>query len=845
VSRAVLACVVLAVAAPAAAGASGERRGFDYDVPVLSDSPWPEMRRDGRNTAMSPIRARYRGDRPWSARTGRGIFSTPVIGGDETVYVGSADGSFYALGRDGRIAWRFGTGGIIDAAAALGRRNRAGRFPITIGSGDESLYQLRSGPRGLTRRERVRWRFRASAPPATGQLVNWWEGNVAYGPDGNLYVGNTGGGVYSLTPRGEQRWVVQRANSVWTTPAFDEAGNSFWGSVDLYAFSLDPGGVQRWQTANAGYVTSSPALGSDGTVYYGSFDGSLHAADPGTGADRWTFPTADHIYSSPALARDGQGRTSAVYIGSADGSVYAVRPDGSQLWRYDTGEPVRSSPVVGRAPKGDGLIVYVGSSNGKLYALDAESGRRRWSFDTTPSRPPLSDRNDLNGSPALGRRGVYIGGEHGFVWYVPYDYCLHRNHRRCERRPGQEFAADVERVLPVTPGGTTLRERDERVPASTVLGVRLVVRRGGETLDARMVAPQGSDALVSVEPPVDVETQLSGDGHYLFIRPDRILARDTVYRVHLRGDWEAPAASGGFDDTLRFHTEPSRGDLGLRTERDQVGALTISRLALPLPSLLPSVNQIGFDSYDLIAGTLSRSKPNAAGAGRILLWVIAAQRNPHGVPVADPRGNFAFPLAGTYKRDLLSLNASGLNLQFSFGPVPIRSFDLRGRLDRGGSFRSGASLYSEVTCAAVPNYSAYLYVAGVCNAADTLAASGTFLSEGYDPHGRANRRPRGLGIADVALERPTATADGQVVATLRLAEGARYPAGSHLASILLVDPATGAPVSLDYRALTTNLADEAGQIAEVRLRLPAAATLPDSLRAYVIADVFPLGSRGL
>ncbi len=214
-----------------------------------------------------------------------------------------------------------------------------------------------------------------------------------------------------------------------------------------------PAARQRWQTANAGYVTSSPALGSDGTVYYGSFDGSLHAADPDTGADRWTFPTADHIYSSPALARDGQGRTSAVYIGSADGSVYAVRPDGSQLWRYDTGEPVRSSPVVGRAPKGDGQIVYVGSSNGKLYALDAESGRRRWSFDTTPSRPPLSDRNDLNGSPALGRRGVYIGGEHGFVWYVPYDYCLHRNHRRCERSPGQEFAADVERVLPVTPGG--------------------------------------------------------------------------------------------------------------------------------------------------------------------------------------------------------------------------------------------------------------------------------------------------------------------------------------------------------------------------------------------------------
>ena len=133
-------------------------------------------------------------------------------------------------------------------------------------------------------------------------------------------------------------------------------------------------------------VTSSPALGSDGTVYVGSFDRALHALDPATGAERWAFPTADHIYSSPALASDAAGATTAIYIGSADGSVYAVAPDGTELWRYDTGEPVRSSPVLGRAPRGDGRIVYVGSSNGKLYALDAETGARRWSFDTTPGK---------------------------------------------------------------------------------------------------------------------------------------------------------------------------------------------------------------------------------------------------------------------------------------------------------------------------------------------------------------------------------------------------------------------------------------------------------------------------
>ena len=103
-------------AAPAAAKAPN----YHYDVPVQQSSPWPEMRRDSRNTGASPIRARYRGGEPWRFRTARGIFSTPVIGGDGTVYVGSADHDFYALRPDGRLRWKLRTGGIIDAAAAIG-----------------------------------------------------------------------------------------------------------------------------------------------------------------------------------------------------------------------------------------------------------------------------------------------------------------------------------------------------------------------------------------------------------------------------------------------------------------------------------------------------------------------------------------------------------------------------------------------------------------------------------------------------------------------------------------------------------------------------------------------------
>jgi hypothetical protein len=351
-----------------------------------------------------------------------------------------------------------------------------------------------------------------------------------------------------------------------------------------------------------------------------------------------------------------------------------------------------------------------------------------------------------------------------------------------------------------------------------------------------MLGAPSSDALVSSVPPFDFQTQLSGDGHYLFIRSDGLLAPGTDYRVRVHGNWAAPPAAGGFDNTLRFRTAPPEhgGKLPLSVGSRRVGALELSRLALPLPSLLPSVNQIGFDSYDLIAGTLAK------GGGHVLLWVIAARTGKNGVPQADPKGNFAFPLSGTYRGDEVLLNASQVNLQFSFGPVPIRSLDFRGELGSDGRFAPGASVYGQVSCASVPNYSVYLYVAGVCNPGDTLASYGTFLSDGYDKHGSANLKPKGVRVGDVTLQAPSAVADGEAVAQLRLDKGTRYRAGKHMASILLVDADTGEPVSLDYRALTAPVTDAKGNISEVHLRIPVGTLLPPHLRAYVIGDVYPL-----
>src|SRR6185436_18746222 len=113
------------------------RAPYAYDVPLDPQSPWPKFRRTSRQDGRSPITPSLTGGHLWTFQTGKGIFSTPVIGGDGTVYVGSADRTFYAIDRDGRLKWSRLTGEIIDSSALLDDRGR-----IYFGSGDGHLYAL-------------------------------------------------------------------------------------------------------------------------------------------------------------------------------------------------------------------------------------------------------------------------------------------------------------------------------------------------------------------------------------------------------------------------------------------------------------------------------------------------------------------------------------------------------------------------------------------------------------------------------------------------------------------------------------------------------------------------------
>ncbi len=181
-------------------------------------------------------------------------------------------------------------------------------------------------------------------------------------------------------------WSFQTNGAIWGTPSIDDQ-TVYIGSDDGNLYAVDAHtGDERWHFATAGLVRSRPAF-SNGFVYFTSDDGFLYAVDADSGQQVWRTdignfsepekrenpgnipdPTIfDYLQSSPIVS----GRR--VYVGSADGQVYAVVAETGRItWSVKTGQKVRATPAVE-----DGTV-YVGSWDGTVYALDALTGETRW-----------------------------------------------------------------------------------------------------------------------------------------------------------------------------------------------------------------------------------------------------------------------------------------------------------------------------------------------------------------------------------------------------------------------------------------------------------------------------------
>jgi outer membrane protein assembly factor BamB len=204
----------------------------------------------------------------WRFATGDEVHSSPAIGADGTVYVGSYDHYLYAMNPDGTFKWSYQTGGTVYSSPAIGTDGT-----VYVGSSDNRLYAI--NPNGT-----LQWSYQ------TGGAVS---SSPAIGADGTIYVGSSNypftSYLYAINPDGTLKWSCPAGMSMLSSPAIGTDGTIYIGSDgglgDGYLYAINPGGVVIWSyPMGFGFVASSPAIGADGTIYVGSNGNYLYAMHP-------------------------------------------------------------------------------------------------------------------------------------------------------------------------------------------------------------------------------------------------------------------------------------------------------------------------------------------------------------------------------------------------------------------------------------------------------------------------------------------------------------------------------------------------------------------------------------
>jgi outer membrane protein assembly factor BamB len=163
------------------------------------------------------------------------VDSSPAIGQDGTIYVGTdpygaygqdpvpVDTVFFAINPDGTLKWKFAMNDGAESSPAIGPDRT-----IYVGSYDGYLYAIAdSGTEGISK-----WKF-----PTGGAI----DGSPAVDACGNIYVGSHDSTLYALNPDGTLRWSFKTNGAIESSPAIGNNGILYFGSFDGNLYALGSG----------------------------------------------------------------------------------------------------------------------------------------------------------------------------------------------------------------------------------------------------------------------------------------------------------------------------------------------------------------------------------------------------------------------------------------------------------------------------------------------------------------------------------------------------------------------------------------------------------------------------
>ena len=169
------------------------------------------------------------------------------------------------------------------------------------------------------------------------------------------------------------------------------------------------GGV-AWRAQTGGVVRASPSV-RDGSVYIGSADGVVYALALRDGTVHWRAALGSPVSatvavtSALAIVQGDDGTVRA--LSRKDGSIRWTRRGGASkplAWGFENGDYFSPSPLL----LGDSVVIVAGR-DGILASLDARTGAEHWHYDTDAQ---------LWGSPAASGGTVVIGDQRGRVHAV-------------------------------------------------------------------------------------------------------------------------------------------------------------------------------------------------------------------------------------------------------------------------------------------------------------------------------------------------------------------------------------------------------------------------------------------
>ena len=276
------------------------------------------------------------GEVRWSSRL-TGLVAGGVLVSGDTLFVASSrpEGRVYALDRrSGRRLWRAKTGPVA--------------APLALAEGILIVPAQRGQLMGLDPATgSFRWRWRRRLGMARVAPVSVGGGAVVVAAVDSLYRVTASDG--EVTHR-------VRSPGAIVSPWLVHRGLLVAGTTDSQVVAISPADLSvRWSARVDAPVLGSPAALGD-TLYVASRRGTVFRLAPGDAPKADPVVRLDWPVTAPLSVVDGQ-----LLLGGADGTLRALRTDGTEAWRLQLWRPVELGPLALE----DGLLAIGG--NGDLH----------------------------------------------------------------------------------------------------------------------------------------------------------------------------------------------------------------------------------------------------------------------------------------------------------------------------------------------------------------------------------------------------------------------------------------------------------------------------------------------